>query len=98
MARPACGHVPRHRKWIDGLPCNSVVYLQKCMETFMIPRTLFTKAVKFALANNPVCVLLGPRQCGKTTLARQLVKRQRSEEHTSELQSPCNLVCRLLLE
>src|SRR5256885_11561632 len=24
--------------------------------------------------------------------------RGRSEEHTSELQSPCNLVCRLLLE
>src|SRR5256885_12437354 len=24
--------------------------------------------------------------------------RWRSEEHTSELQSPCNLVCRLLLE
>src|SRR5256885_12988609 len=23
---------------------------------------------------------------------------QRSEEHTSELQSPCNIVCRLLLE
>src|SRR5256885_11892587 len=26
------------------------------------------------------------------------VHRLRSEEHTSELQSPCNLVCRLLLE
>src|SRR5256885_9857397 len=26
------------------------------------------------------------------------VKAARSEEHTSELQSPCNLVCRLLLE
>src|SRR5256885_12618539 len=25
-------------------------------------------------------------------------KHRRSEEHTSELQSPCNLVCRLLLE
>src|SRR2546426_8552836 len=25
-------------------------------------------------------------------------QRARSEEHTSELQSPCNLVCRLLLE
>src|SRR5688500_19918552 len=25
-------------------------------------------------------------------------KYKRSEEHTSELQSPCNLVCRLLLE
>src|SRR5256885_11046317 len=28
---------------------------------------------------------------------RRLVE-HRSEEHTSELQSPCNLVCRLLLE
>src|SRR5688500_20375595 len=27
-----------------------------------------------------------------------LVLQRRSEEHTSELQSPCNLVCRLLLE
>src|SRR5256885_10394453 len=26
------------------------------------------------------------------------LKPERSEEHTSELQSPCNLVCRLLLE
>src|SRR3989454_5254497 len=29
---------------------------------------------------------------------RQGVRAGRSEEHTSELQSPCNLVCRLLLE
>src|SRR5256885_13301588 len=29
---------------------------------------------------------------------RGRVARGRSEEHTSELQSPCNLVCRLLLE
>src|SRR5256885_8830535 len=28
----------------------------------------------------------------------QISKAARSEEHTSELQSPCNLVCRLLLE
>src|SRR5688500_20329492 len=31
----------------------------------------------------------------ETTRRRDVV---RSEEHTSELQSPCNLVCRLLLE
>src|SRR2546426_7555899 len=31
----------------------------------------------------------------RTTLRRS---GRRSEEHTSELQSPCNLVCRLLLE
>src|SRR5256885_7808999 len=30
--------------------------------------------------------------------ARVSGARRRSEEHTSELQSPCNLVCRLLLE
>src|SRR5256885_7138288 len=33
----------------------------------------------------------------QTTLHGHADKR-RSEEHTSELQSPCNLVCRLLLE
>src|SRR2546426_4443590 len=31
-------------------------------------------------------------------LVDQLSSRGRSVEHTSELQSPCNLVCRLLLE
>src|SRR5256885_12081103 len=30
--------------------------------------------------------------------ARGAGREPRSEEHTSELQSPCNLVCRLLLE
>src|SRR5256885_11111027 len=30
--------------------------------------------------------------------AKELAVDLRSEEHTSELQSPCNLVCRLLLE
>src|SRR5690348_17821268 len=30
--------------------------------------------------------------------ARSLARRVRSEEHTSELQSPVHLVCRLLLE
>src|SRR2546426_8617740 len=30
--------------------------------------------------------------------AHEDVQLLRSEEHTSELQSPCNLVCRLLLE
>src|SRR5688500_19993333 len=34
--------------------------------------------------------------CGSGVAARRVISR--SEEHTSELQSPCNLVCRLLLE
>src|SRR2546426_3467826 len=54
--------------------------------------------------------LLGPNGAGKTTTIRMIMNilepdggavqvfGERSEEHTSELQSPCNLVCRLLLE
>src|SRR3989454_8726379 len=44
----------------------------------------------------------GLRSSPSTEKAWRLVSRRacspRSEEHTSELQSPCNLVCRLLLE
>src|SRR5205807_4057732 len=36
--------------------------------------------------------------CGRRRRCANPAKRRRSEEHTSELQSPCNLVCRLLLE
>src|SRR5256885_9383503 len=35
---------------------------------------------------------------GDPLVPRQQRFGKRSEEHTSELQSPCNLVCRLLLE
>src|SRR5256885_3401899 len=41
------------------------------------------------------------RSCAKSSPGRRLgaaARASRSEEHTSELQSPCNLVCRLLLE
>src|SRR5688500_19783256 len=35
---------------------------------------------------------------GQRRAAVERLEEGRSEEHTSELQSPCNLVCRLLLE
>src|SRR5256885_12897491 len=46
---------------------------------------------------------LGEREGGRRDRARdedfvEPSSQARSEEHTSELQSPCNLVCRLLLE
>src|SRR2546426_7957256 len=46
-------------------------------------------------ASEPVTVLV-PRSTLNNWFAFVVTKR--SEEHTSELQSPCNLVCRLLLE
>lgn len=39
----------------------------------MLPRPILEAAIGAALARAPVAALLGPRQCGKTTLARQLV-------------------------
>src|SRR6266566_2879288 len=40
----------------------------------------------------------GPRPVSMSRIAEAAEELARSEEHTSELQSPCNLVCRLLLE
>src|SRR5256885_11041231 len=39
-----------------------------------------------------------PSVIGVTQAIIRIVELLRSEEHTSELQSPCNLVCRLLLD
>src|SRR5688500_19721103 len=36
--------------------------------------------------------------CVDFVLSPERIAKERSEEHTSELQSPCNIVCRLLLE
>src|SRR5256885_2777996 len=38
------------------------------------------------------------QECRDRARRAELTDEVRSEEHTSELQSPCNLVCRLLLE
>src|SRR5256885_13172882 len=58
----------------------------------------------FALeTGQPLHQIPRARHAALTDLALDLARpalrhRFRSEEHTSELQSPCNLVCRLLLE
>src|SRR2546426_1666716 len=43
------------------------------------------------------CIEIGIT-CNISSLKKLSLQSYRSEEHTSELQSPCNLVCRLLLE
>ena len=52
----------------------------------MIRRPRALEAIQRALAHNPVCALLGPRQCGKTTLARA-VARGRKDTHVFDLES-----------
>src|SRR5256885_3808485 len=44
------------------------------------------------------CSFVTPNERSSLPVDPESAIRPRSEEHTSELQSPCNLVCRLLLE
>src|SRR5205807_10047527 len=57
------------------------------------------RLVHFGLWTTQPCHTSGFAQHSRDYDAKRLaVQEPRSEEHTSELQSPCNLVCRLLLE
>src|SRR5256885_5639709 len=60
--------------------------------------TLFRSALNAAY--RPVPIPIGRAGPGDRAPNQSSARRSigRSEEHTSELQSPCNLVCRLLLE
>src|SRR5260370_13813286 len=63
--------------------------------------TLFPYTTLFRSRPERVAPSAGGRPCGAVVRGRdQILSRsgQRSEEHTSELQSHLNLVCRLLLE
>src|SRR2546426_3358667 len=65
--------------------------------------TLFPYTTLFR-SGEACLALVGPEPANEASLrwptGRESRHRRspRSEEHTSELQSPCNLVCRLLLE
>src|SRR5438876_7544542 len=56
--------------------------------------TLFPYTTLFRSCTHPVPRMITPASRAPTEPSRSL----RSEEHTSELQSPVHLVCRLLLE
>src|SRR5256885_8860361 len=50
------------------------------------------------LASAGVCAVVLVEGLSDRSALEAAAVRLRSEEHTSELQSPCNIVCRLLLE
>src|SRR2546426_417470 len=72
---------------IDGASSNSVDDVREMRET-----------VRTAPAHGRYRVYIIDEVHMLSAAAFNALLKTRSEEHTSELQSPCNLVCRLLLE
>src|SRR6266446_8045953 len=60
----------------------------------LFPYTTLFRSARVA-RDHRARVAVCAEQLRRVEAARRI---RRSEEHTSELQSPCNLVCRLLLE
>src|SRR3989454_9227013 len=84
--------------------CISVVFfffflmIRRPPRSTLFPYTTLFRSVT-GLGDRRVGELLEGRLHLNVPLRRHVVRGdERSEEHTSELQSPCNLVCRLLLE
>src|SRR2546426_9314930 len=69
----------------DALPISSGVHMWKGTAATLKPNPTTSRLIASIKIGSPAGRLAIP-------------SRMRSEEHTSELQSPCNLVCRLLLE
>jgi len=54
-------------------------------------RTAFLHQTEHRLTTSPVVALLGPRQCGKTTLARMMAERYAGEVTRFDLEDPTDL-------
>src|SRR5688500_19245051 len=66
----------------------------------LLPTRLFTADLRIKSCTNNLDLFSASYSFLSSASVQPILRshKQRSEEHTSELQSPCNLVCRLLLE
>src|SRR5256885_16611163 len=86
--------VPCH-PWLE-FPFFFFLMIRRPPRSTLFP---YTTLFRSGLDDRPIEPLVAQlaRECSRR-IRLQLLLGSRSEEHTSELQSPCNLVCRLLLE
>ena len=56
-----------------------------------VRRTAYSQAIRERLRDNPVVSLVGPRQAGKTTLARMFAEQSTEVVHFFDLESPADL-------
>src|SRR2546426_4219119 len=106
-ARPAeedrrrLGGGPRDRQGRRGAECQGAAGRNGQLEVEARPAQRSARAGVPVEPGGPISTLQDGGQRGpdhRGVRERRAGRKGRSEEHTSELQSPCNLVCRLLLE
>src|SRR5205807_367661 len=93
--RPVCHRrtaapSPRADRRTGGLPDGTTCFLSACLPVRPTASSTSVFHAPHASQRPPHLGCSAPQSVQRNT--------ERSEEHTSELQSPCNLVCRLLLE
>src|SRR6266850_7841256 len=74
-----------------------VIIVLRCFFAFFFNDTATTEIYTLSL-HDALPIFDGHLPLGAAVHHERRDGWRRSEEHTSELQSPCNLVCRLLLE
>src|SRR5215467_3580049 len=93
LARPQELHPRRLTRWLENERLLATLLLAPALILLgLFIAYPFVMGVWLSLSSTSV------GNVGEFVGIRNFVKAWRSEEHTSELQSPCNLVCRLLLE
>src|SRR2546427_3450 len=89
----------KHGVWQTGLPQRGVAHRSR-LPPELLPQGSATRAKSYRLRRSSTSIrarMARPR-CDTRCFAGRAASAKRSEEHTSELQSQSNLVCRLLLE
>ena len=61
-----------------------------CYNEFKMKRDKYLEKIRKAFRTHSVVAILGPRQCGKTTLARQYIK-ENGDTHVFDLEDPADL-------
>jgi predicted AAA+ superfamily ATPase len=56
-----------------------------------VRRTTYLQTIRAGLRDNPIVSLVGPRQAGKTTVARMLAGEAAEAVHFFDLESPADL-------
>src|SRR3989454_8546265 len=83
---------------VAASPSSPATRASLCQPAASTIRAASSSSDRVASLGRPNQVVPPSTNSNSALSAAPLLVRPRSEEHTSELQSPCNIVCRLLLE